>query len=676
MSGRPPRGARAKGDRQVPASQSEINPAAPLGATLVPGGATFRTWAPAALAVYIALKQPAGTPAAAFAKDPGDLLVKDEHGVWSGFVPGMRDGDLYRFYVVGTGSEGFKRDPYARELEFDGYPDCNCIVRNAADYVWHDAGFRPPPFSELIVYQFHIGVFFAEDAAGSDNRRHRICKILDAVDRVEYFADLGINAVMPLPFQEYQGENSLGYNGTDLFSPEMDYSVAAADLPPYLARVNRLLAKKGIPPLVAAQLTGQVSQFKAFIDLCHLYGIAVIADVVYNHAGGGFDDQSIKFFDREPYSTDNNSLYFTDQDHAGGRVFAFAKQQVQQFLTDNGKSLLQEYHVDGLRYDQVTVIAQSGGWTFAQDLAATLRLVKPEAVQIAEYWGNERWRGVASPPAGLGFDIGYSDTLRGALGGAIAQASGGRDAAVDMASIGAAMAMTYKDPGRWTVFQCIENHDLVYFDHTGSDRQPRIASLADPSNARSWYARSRAKVATGILLTAPGVPMIFMGQEFLEDKYWSDWPGRPELLIWWEGLEGRDKDMSDQHRFTRDLMWLRRRHPALRGEGINVFRANDADRVIAIHRWLPGTGRDVVVVASLGETTAYEHGYRIGFPLSGHWEEVFNSDVYDRWANPNVQGNPGGVTADGPKWDGLPTSAGITLPANSILVFARDRGDP
>ena len=100
-----------------------------------------------------------------------------------------------------------------------------------------------------------------------------------------------------------------------------------------------------------------------------------------------------------------------------------------------------------------------------------------------------------------------------------------------------ALYLTYKDDARWTVFQCIENHDLLDFNHTGRDRQPRIAALADPSNARSWYARSRAKVATGLLLTAPGVPMIFMGQEFLEDKYWTDWPRRPELLIWWEGLE-------------------------------------------------------------------------------------------------------------------------------------------
>src|SRR3954451_7433000 len=659
----------------MPASQLNMHANTPLGANLVSGGATFRTWAPSAREVYIVLKHQAGTPPALFAKDPDHLLTKDASGFWARFVPNINDGDLYRFYVIGTGSEGFKRDPYARELEFNGYPDCNCIVRNPADYPWHDSGFRPPAFNDLVVYQFHIGVFYAKDDLGRDIRRHRVCKILDVVDRIEYWADLGVNAVMPLPFQEHQGENSLGYNGTDLFSPEMDYAVQAAELPPYLARVNRLLVAKGQTPLTADQLSGQINQFKAFIDLCHLHDIAVIADVVYNHAGGGFDDQSIKFFDRQPATTDNNSLYFTDKDHAGGRIFAYCRQEVRQFLIDNGKSLLQEYHVDGLRYDQVTVIAESGGWYFAQDLTNTLRFVKPSAVQIAEYWGNERWKGVPSPPYGMGFDIGYSDTLRDALRGVIAQASGGREARLNLDRLRDALYLTYEGEVRWTAFQCIENHDLLDFNHSGRDRQPRIAALADPSNARSWYARSRAKVGAGLVLTAPGVPMIFMGQEFLEDKYWTDWPGRPELLIWWDGLEGKDKHMSDQHRFTRDLMWLRRKHPALRGEGLNVFHVHNDNRVIAIHRWLPGIGRDVVVVASLNESTFYDYSYRLGFPGGGHWNEVFDSDIYDQWFNPNAQGNPGGITADGPGWDGLPTSAEITLPANSVLMFARDGGD-
>jgi len=173
-----------------------------------------------------------------------------------------------------------------------------------------------------------------------------------------------------------------------------------------------------------------------------------------------------------------------------------------------------------------------------------------------------------------------------------------------------------------------------------------------------------------MLLTAPGVPMIFMGQEFLEDKYWTDWTGRPELLIWWDGLEGGDKAMSDQHRCTRDLMWLRRRHPGLRGDGLNVFHVHNQNRVIAWQRWIPGIGRDVVIVASFNEGTFYNHGYRIGFPAGGYWYEVFNSDVYDQWVNPNAQGNAGGVTADGPSWDGLPASAAITLPASSLNCLA------
>lgn len=646
-----------------------------MGATLVANGASFRVWAPAALEVYVVLDDPGSKTPGNWTKNADDLLVKDANGLWGGFFAGVKDGDEYRFYVVGATGEGFKRDPYARELQMNGYPDCNCIVRDPNDYVWHDARYRPPAFSDLIVYQFHIGVFYAKDDAGKDIRPHRVCKILDVVDRIEYFADLGVNAVMPLPFQEYQGENSLGYNGTDLFSPEMDYAVAEADLGPYLARVNRLLTAKGMTALTRAQLTGQISQFKVFIDLCHLYGIAVIADVVYNHAGGGFDDQSIWFFDRQPRDAGDNSLYFTRDDHAGGKVFAYWKREVRQFLIDNAKLLLGEYHLDGLRHDQVTVIDEHGGWFFCQDLTGTLRFIRPHAVQIAEYWGSERWRGVAVPPDGMGYDIGYSDGLRDKLRAAIGACTGGRDAAVNLDEVRDALYLTYRDPGRWTVFQCVENHDLIDDNHTGNDRQPRIPALADPSDSRSWYARSRAKVATGLILTAPGVPMIFMGQEFLEDKHWTDWQGKPELLIWWAGLEGVDKAMSDQHRFTRDLMWLRRKHPALRGDGLNVFHVHNGNRVIAFHRWIPGTGRDVVVVASLNEGTFYDHSYRLGFPGGGEWKEVFNSDIHDNFFNPNVQGNPGGVTADGPGWDGLPASAGITLPANALLVFARDDGD-
>lgn len=652
----------------MPASQQHIQASTPMGAELVGGGATFRLWAPGAKEIYVIFHD----FDAQAEKNDAHLLARDSNGYWAGFFPDIKDGTPYRFWVVGHGGEGFKRDPYARELAMQGYPDCNCIVRDPHSYPWHDQGFHPPAFNDLIVYQFHIGVFYAKNEQGKDIRAGRVSKYLDALDRIPYLADLGINAIMPLPFVEFQGENSLGYNGTDIFSPEMDYAVESADLDPYLRKVNQLLAQKNRAPLRKEQLVGQINQLKAFIDIAHLYGIAVIADVVYNHAGGGFDDQSIHFLDR-PASTDNkDSLYFLASGHAGGLVFAFWKREVRQFLIDNAKMFLNEYHIDGFRYDQVTVIDEHGGWFFCQDLTNTLKFIKPSAVNLAEYWGNERWRGVVNPPDGMGFDAGYDDRLRDSIRSVMAQAAAGRDAPVNLNALRDALYPPFGFPAAWKAFQCIENHDLLDNNHAGNDKQPRIAALGDATNPRSWYARSRARVATGLLMTAPGIPMIFMGQEFLEDKYWTDNPHAANLMIWWEGLEGKDKAMSDHHRFTRDLLWLRRNQPALCGEGINVFHVHNDNRVIAFHRWLPGIGRDIVVVVSLNEGTFYDHSYQLGFPGGGHWSEVFNSDIYDNFFNPVSQGNPGGINATGSELHDLPCSAGITLPANSILVFARD----
>ena len=136
---------------------------------------------------------------------------------------------------------------------------------------------------------------------------------------------------------------------------------------------------------------------------------------------------------------------------------------------------------------------------------------------------------------------------------------------------------------------------------------------------------------------------------------------------------GKDNPMKDYFRFTSDLVSLRHRHPALRGEAINGFHVHEGNRVMAYHRWLDNIGRDVVVVISLNESTY--SSYELGFPVEGNWLEVFNSDVYDHWVNPNVDGNAGNITVDGAPMHSLPFSCAITIPANSVLVFALDGGD-
>jgi 1,4-alpha-glucan branching enzyme len=137
----------------------------------------------------------------------------------------------------------------------------------------------------------------------------------------------------------------------------------------------------------------------------------------------------------------------------------------------------------------------------------------------------------------------------------------------------------------------------------------------------------------------------------------------------WAGLDAEDPTKRDFVRFTRELIALRWRLPALRGEGFRVVHTSDEDRVLAFHRWVPGEGHDILVVASLSDFNLF--GYRIGFPAQGQWREAFNSDVYDHWVNPRVTGNGGAVFADQTPLHEFGYSAPLTLPGNSVLVFAR-----
>jgi 1,4-alpha-glucan branching enzyme len=127
--------------------------------------------------------------------------------------------------------------------------------------------------------------------------------------------------------------------------------------------------------------------------------------------------------------------------------------------------------------------------------------------------------------------------------------------------------------------------------------------------------------------------------------------------------------MTDHLRFTQDLVRLRGDQPALRGDNARPFYASDGDRVLAFHRWLERTGQDVIVVASLAESTWWS--YDLGFPEPGFCKEVFNSDVYDNWVNLWVAGNGTGIQVSGGPMHGFATSALVVIPANGVVVFAR-----
>jgi 1,4-alpha-glucan branching enzyme len=144
-------------------------------------------------------------------RNEASLLTRDAQGHWRGFIPGVKDRQRYMFYVVGEGSEGLKRDPYARELE-SPFPS-QCIIRHP-DFPWHECGYVTPRFHEYVIYQLHVGTFF------TPNLPRKGGTFLDVARKLPYLADLGVNALQLMPIQEFQTSFSLGYNGTDYFLPK------------------------------------------------------------------------------------------------------------------------------------------------------------------------------------------------------------------------------------------------------------------------------------------------------------------------------------------------------------------------------------------------------------------------------------------------------------------------
>ena len=648
--------------------QTYIAANTPMGATLTGDGATFRCWAPRATSVYLT-----GTFSGVVVDGqmPAHALVSNGQGYWTGFWAGAKEGDLYRLLVIGAAGAQYKRDPYAREMATDNaFPNCSCVIRPDSAYPWHDNQFVTPDFSNMIVYQLHVGTY-APPAAGAAST------FLDVVGRIRYMAQLGINVLQLLPIDEFETDPSLGYDGADYFSPDLRYVVQdSAALVVYLNTINGLLAAKGFTALSLQDITPAPAQMKVLVDLCHLNGIAVVFDEVYNHAGGfGNDTHCLYFWDQAVNNGDNNqSLYFTDQDRGtGGLSFALWNNDVRQFIINSAQYYLQEFHVDGFRYDEISALLSMNkdtGWSFCTELTDTLRFVKPRLLQNAEYWPFEfgdyprTTMSIVTPTSfgGAGFDVVQHDALRGAVRDAIGAASAGRSASIDFDAIAASLYPPGLAHG-WQAVTCIENHDIVQIG-----RQPRIPTLADGSNQNSWYACSRTRVATCLLLSAPGIPQLFMGQEILESRQWHWDPSDASHLIEWSLLTP-GSDQSDFLRFMRDLIQLRWDQPALRSDNINVFHVHNQNRVIAFHRWLENIGSDVIVVATLAEESWYS--YSIGFPFPGVWTEIFNSDVYQNFSNPNVAGNGGGIVAFGPAMHGFGASANIVIPANGVAVFCR-----
>ncbi|HET7168478.1 MAG TPA: alpha-amylase family glycosyl hydrolase, partial [Candidatus Limnocylindrales bacterium] len=520
------------------------------------------------------------------------------------------------------GNEVWRVDPYARQVTSSVG---NAVVYDPAAFDWADHSFEMPARDDLVIYELHVGTFNATgDRQGDFDRAAR---------RLPYLRDLGVSAVQVMPPFEFAGDVSWGYNPAHLFAIESGY--------------------------------GGPDAFKRFIRAAHEHGIAVIVDVVYNHLGPS--DLDLWRFDGWA-DGDGGGIYFYNDDRArtpwGATRPDYGRGEVRTFLRDSALTWLEEFQCDGLRFDATVYIrAVDGdaggdlpdGWSFMAWVNDEIHARMPWKLTIAEDIQNDPAIVAPTAAGGAGFDAqwdaGFLRQIRPAL-------ESGDDGERDIDAVIAAITGTDRGAALTRVIYT-ESHDDVANDFV------RVPEAIAPGDAGSWWSKKRANLGSGLVLTSPGLPMLFQGQELLEDRWFDD----TVALDW-----SKEQRFEGMLRLHRDLIQLRRAVDGatrgLRGANVEILHADAETKVVAFHRWHEGgPGDDVVVVVNLANRLADD--LRIGFPASGRWRVRFNSD--SNAYSPMFGGHESFDTdADGGPSDGQPHSALVSVGPYSMVILSRE----
>jgi len=607
----------------------------PLGATLHKDGTTtFRVWAPFVDDVAVKINGGAVVP---LTRETGHTDPADT--TWIGTVQGTKAGDRYR-YVIGRG--GVTRefnDPRAQQLTGFDLPNGFGFPGNDSkpESVLVDANFSMPDFTEptfntMVIYEMHVGTF-RNTFAG-------------AVQKLDYLKNLGINAVELLPITQ-----------NPLFS---DHTPADHDWGYDPVQLFAIKSKYGTP-----------REFKKFVKQCHQRQIAVIVDVVYNHL---VDNSLLKEFGGFTTSEIPGGIFLYGGDRANtgfGPRPDYGRPQVRQYINDNALLLLRDYGVDGLRFDDTIDMRTFGpGRTANNEGAELLREInssyrntdpkQPSKITIAEDLQSSGDVTLQSGQIGLEFNSQWDDTMVNVLRDVVSKVN---DLDRDLGAVkGALEKKMASDVFARVVYT--ENHDQV--GHPPG--QNRLPTLIDINNHESIFAKKRSTMAAAIMLTSPGIPMIFQGQEMLETRAFGF-----NTATDMDFSRVEDANFKGIVQMYRDLIALRRnlkgKTGGLTGQNLNVFHLDNGNKTLAYHRWENGgAGDDVVVVANFSNVPL--QNLNIGFPRQGPWHVLFNSgaNLYDPGF---INGDSFDTTANSGGKDGLNFNANMTIGPYSVVILSQ-----
>lgn len=582
-----------------------------MGAWADSGDTTFRVWAPNATTVSVAGSFNTFSSTA-------NPLVSEAGGTWSVDVPGDQRGETYKYVIDGT---LWKNDPRATDVT-NSVGDS--IITAPSPYTW--STFTAPGWHEMVIYEMHIGTY--NDAPGGTPGTWQ-----SAISKLDHLEDMGINAVELLPIAEFAGDYSWGYNPAHPFAPESIY--------------------------------GDPDDMKDFVDECHQRGIAVIVDVVYNHLGPS--DLDMWRFDGSSTGPHGGIYFFQDWRAStpwGDTRPDYGRGEVRTFLRDNAMHWLTEYNADGLRWDStVNIRTQNNGgggniaegWSLMQWINNEIDSSMGWKISIAEDLQNNDYLTKSTGAGGAGFDSQWDADFVHPIRENIIESN---DANRDMYEVRDAIAKIDNGDRLKRVIYT-ESHDEVANGHA------RVPEEIWPGNADSWFSKKRSTLGAALVFTSPGVPMIFQGQEFLEDGYFAD----TDPLDFSKATT--NSGIVDLYT---DLITLRKngtgKTAGLRGNGVNVHHVNNTNKLVAFHRWdNGGNGDDVVIVANFSGSSY--SSYNIGFPSSGTWKVRFNSDWsgYDSGFGNFYSYD---TSASSGTKDGMGYNANVGIGPYSVIILSKD----
>ncbi|WP_026914879.1 alpha-amylase family glycosyl hydrolase [Christiangramia portivictoriae] len=539
-----------------------------MGSILQEGLTTFRVWAPNAEKIFVT-----GTFNAWNADDLE--LEREENGYWAGTTDKAKPGDEYKYVIHNNGEVLYRNDPYAFELTNS---DGNSVIRDL-NFDFGDSHYQLPSFNQLVIYELHVGTFNRKSA-------DTVGTFQDVIEKLGYLKSLGINCIELLPVAEFPGGESWGYNPAHPFAIEQDYG-----------------GPDGLANLVKA---------------AHEHGIGVIMDVVYNHFGPS--DMDLWQFDG--WSQNNKGGIYFYNDHRSSTPWGdtrpdYGREEVRQYLRDNALMWIEKYRCDGLRMDATSYIRFEGGGLgedtaieegnqMMREINAEIQEKYPHILTIAEDLKGHDLVTDTIESGGIGYgsqwDMNFVHPVREVL-------TDTHDDSRDLEKIAGALQFVQSNDAFKRIIYT-ESHDEV------ANGKARVPEEVQPGDAESAFAKKRALLGIVLSLTAPGIPMLFQGQEFMEDSYFQD-----TVELNWDKLE-KHHGIS---RLVSDLIKMRTGefagYEGLRQQPVNITHLNNDSKVLA---YLRGEENSRVLIVINFSNTDYME-YNLDLPENSKWKLCLNT---------------------------------------------------